>query len=144
MYAGLMRSRIPAGLLLASQAMGPLWAQGYGPAPGPPYPGNSEITFEWNYSSPSGVGSFTCPSGGANHVTKLTIFLGTIPVGSLRDTPALLYNFSTIEVPDGNGFVASTGLGALSCQVNGMTLDYSGPPRSASQNSSKRDSVPDR
>ena len=28
----------------------------------------------------------------------------------------------------GNGFSISTGLSMLSCQVNGLTLDYSGPP----------------
>ena len=28
-----------------------------------------------------------------------------------------------------NGFSISTGLNTLSCQVNGLTLDYSGPPR---------------
>ena len=136
--------RNSAALLLACQLMNPSFALGQSRAPGPAYPGESEITFQWDYSSPKGTGSFSCPDGGASHVTNLTIYLGTIPVGSLRHTPAMLYNFSTRELPSGNGFVVSTGLSTLSCQVNGMTLDYSGPPRSGSQNPAKSDAVPDR
>ena len=46
---------------------------------GPPNPGGSEITFEWDYSCPTGRAcSFSCPgSGGASSVTKLSIYLGT-------------------------------------------------------------------
>jgi hypothetical protein len=96
-----------------------------------PYPRDSQITFQWNYSCPSSRGcSFACPGrGGADHVTKLDIYLGTIPVGDQR-TPAIFYNFSTYEIPRGNGFTLNTGLGTTSCQVNGMSLDYSGPPKS--------------
>jgi hypothetical protein len=125
--------RIRLALLLTIQLMNPSWArEGESRAPGPPYPGDSEITFQWDYSCPSHAAcSFSCPGqGGAGQVTKLTIYLGTIPVGRLQNTPAMLYNFSAREMPSGNGFVVSTGLGSLSCQVNGMTLDYSGPPRS--------------
>ena len=35
--------------------------------------------------------------GGASHVTKLTIYLGTIPVGSNQKAPAVFYDFSTRE-----------------------------------------------
>ena len=119
-----------AGLLASSS-----WAQNTGKpqAGGPPYPGASEITFQWEYSCPSGQNcSFTCPGaggmGGGSHTTKLTIYLGTIPVGSAQNLPALLYEFSTREIPRGNGFTVSTGLSSLSCQVNGLRLDYSGPP----------------
>jgi len=97
-------------------------------APEPRYPAESEVTFEWDYSCPDNkLCSFDCPGhGGANHVTKLTIYLGTIPVGTLQHVPALLYNFSTAEMPTGNGFIVSAGLSTLSCQVNGMRVDYSG------------------
>src|SRR5262249_22960049 len=107
--------------------------KGQPPAAGPPYPGASDITFQWDYSCPSVTNcSFTCPGaggmGGASHATKLAIYLGTIPVGK-QNLPALLYEFATREVPRGNGFSLSTGISVLSCQVNGFTLDYSGPAR---------------
>ena len=97
---------------------------------GPTVPAGSNITFQWNYSCLSGKDcSFSCPgSGGASHVTKLIIYLGTISVGSNQD-PAVFYEFSTREIPRANGFSISAGLSTLSCQVNGMTLDYSGPPK---------------
>jgi len=109
------------------------WAQNKTepPLPGwPPFPSGSNITFQWDYSCPSGKDcSFSCPgSGGASHATKLIIYLGTISVGSNQD-PAVFYEFSTREIPRANGFTISTGLSSLSCQVNGMTLDYSGPPK---------------
>ena len=65
---------------------------------------------------------------GANHVTKLTIYLGTMPLGNGRDTPVLFYDFSTRERQSASGFSINAGLSASSCQVNGMTLDYSGRP----------------
>src|SRR5262249_24050930 len=115
----------------------PVWAQeGRSNAP---YPGGSRISFQWNYSCPSGRGcSFDCPGrGGAGHVTKLTIYLGTVPFGS-QESPAVVYEFSTSEIPRGSGFTVSTGLSTLSCQVNGMTLDYSGPPKGADRTVSDR------
>ena len=121
------------GTLVTGLLVSPSWAQikTDAPAAGPPFPGASEITFQWDYSCASGRDcSFTClGTGGASHVTKLTIYLGTIPVGSGQKTPAVIYEFSTREIPRANGFSVSSGLGALSCQVNGLTLDYSGPPR---------------
>ena len=98
-----------------------------------PYPTGSEILFQWSYSCPKGRGcTFSCPGrGGASHVTKLTIYLGKVRIGSDRTAIATFYEFSTVEIPHGNGFAIDTGLGTLSCQVNGMTLDYSGPPKSA-------------
>jgi hypothetical protein len=65
---------------------------------------------------------------GANHVTKLTIYLGTLPLGKGRDSPVLFYDFSTREIPNSSGFSINAGLSATSCQVNGLTLDYSGRP----------------
>src|SRR6516225_957518 len=132
--ASMLRAPIFGSLLLAT--MNALWAAqdaGIAGKSNPPYPGDSQVTFQWNYSCPSGRGcSFTCPgTRGADHVTKLDVYLGTIPLGDQR-APAIFYNFSTYEVPLGNGFSINTGLGTISCQVNGMSLDYSGPPESGS------------
>ena len=121
------------GTLFAGLLVNSSWAQNRSEpqVAGPSYPGTSEITFQWDYSCPSGQNcSFTCMrTGGASHVTKLAIYLGTIPVGSNQKVPAVLYDFSTREIPRANGFSVSTGIDTLSCQVNGLTLDYSGPPR---------------
>jgi hypothetical protein len=68
---------------------------------------------------------------GADHVTKLTIYLGTMPFGN-RDAPVLFYDFSTRERPNSSGFSVNAGLSATSCQVNGLTLDYSGQGHGAS------------
>jgi hypothetical protein len=128
------RALILGTLLFSGLLVNLSWAQNKGEAEvpaGPPYPGASDITFQWDYACPSGKDcSFTCMgTGGASHVTKLTIYLGTIPVGSNQKTPAVLYEFATREIPRGNGFSISTGINTLSCQVNGLTQDYSGPPR---------------
>ena len=120
--------------LVGSQLTGSSWAQkSVDPQQqfNPPYPGDSQITFEWEYSCPGGQAcSFTCPgSSGASRVTKLTIYLGSVPLGRDQRNPAIFYNFSTANFPHSNGFSISTGIGVLSCQVNGMKLDYSGPSR---------------
>lgn len=128
---GMSRALI-LGILFAGILMNSSWAQNKNdPDPaGPPYPGGSEITFQWDYSCTSGRScSFTCMgTGGASHVTKLSIYLGTVPVGSNQKSSAVFYDFSTREVPRGNGFSVSTGINTLSCQVSGLSLDYSGPP----------------
>ena len=59
---------------------------------------------------------------------QLTIYLGTIPVGSNQQS-AIFYEFSTTEFSQANGFSINTGLGVLACQVNGMVLEYSGPSK---------------
>jgi hypothetical protein len=126
-----MSCKVIGVLLLAGLFPGVSWAQTTS-EPGPPYPAGSDITFQWNYSCPSSRGcSFRCPGAGdATHVTSLTIYLGKMRVGTGQNPLALFYNFSTVEIPRGNGFTIDTGLGTLACQVNGMTLDYSGPPKS--------------
>jgi hypothetical protein len=103
--------------------------------PNPLHSGGSEIAFEWQYSCPGGRGcSFTCPgSGGASNVTKLAIHLGTIPLRGTEKAFGIFYEFSTIEIPRANGFSLTTGISTLSCQVSGMNLDYSGPPRDRPQ-----------
>ena len=96
-------------------------------------PAGFSIAFEWNYSCPSSKGcAFNCPgAGGATHVTQLTIYLGKLRISENEKAFALFYEFSTAEFPRGNGFAINTGLNTLSCQVNGMNLDYSGPPKKA-------------
>jgi hypothetical protein len=99
--------------------------------PLPPYPAGSDITFQWIYSCPGGrICSFSCPgAGGASHVTRLTIYLGRMRISSDNHPLAVFYEFSTLEVPRGNGFAISSGLSTLACQVSGMMLDYSGSPK---------------
>ena len=94
-----------------------------------PFPAASNITMQWNYSCLSGQAcSFVCPgAGSASSVTKLTIYLGSMPVSTNQNSPAMFFSFTARDIPRGNGFNVSTGLGNLSCQVNGMTLDYAGP-----------------
>jgi hypothetical protein len=123
-------------LLFASPFLGVSWAQDKAGPPTlvPPYPAGAEITSQFNYSCPSNTAcSFVCPGEAgtrADHVTKLTIYLGTMPLGNNQNTPALFYDFSTRERPNSSGFSISSGLNALSCQVNGLTLDYVGRPPS--------------
>jgi hypothetical protein len=97
----------------------------------PPYPGDSQITFQWNYTCPEGQAcSFTCPgASGGSRVKRLDLYLGSILGGNNQRSAAIFYDFSTEYFPRNNGFTISTGIGVLSCQVNGMRLDYSGPPK---------------
>jgi hypothetical protein len=102
------------------------------PVPFQAYPAGSEITFEWVYScGTTRPCSFSCAgSGSANGVTSLQIYLGTTPLGSNPKSPAIFYVYSTTTIPHNTGFRISTGLqGTLACDVVGMMLDYSGPPR---------------
>jgi hypothetical protein len=123
----MLHARILGTVFLAS--LNSSWAQETNKS-NPPYPSDSEITFQWNYSCPSSRGcSFNCPGAGeASHVTKLEVYLGTLPIGDTQRVPAIFYNFSTLEIPRANGFSISAGVGTISCQVNGMSLNYSGPP----------------
>ena len=95
--------------------------------------GASEVAFEWQYSCSGGKAcSFTCPgSGGASNVTALTLQLGTIPLSGNQRAFGIFYKFSTMQISRANGFSITTGISTLSCQVNGMDLDYSGPRKSA-------------
>jgi len=125
----------------------------------PVAPGSADADLEWIYSCPSSKGcAFNCPTGvggataatreattaagramattvgtmAATHVTKLTIHLRRLRIDN-EQVQAIFYDYSTMEVPSGSGFAINTGLGALSCQVNGMTLDYFGPSKSRGQ-----------
>jgi hypothetical protein len=95
----------------------------------PPFP-FAKTTFQWEYSCPGGAAcSFNCPAGEAVQVTKLSLYLGTVSFDVGQNAPAVFYEFNTRGFPHASGFSISTGLSSLSCQVNGMTLDYSGPPK---------------
>jgi hypothetical protein len=121
-------------LLFGGTFLSVSWAQdkSESPAPAPPFLAGGEITSQLNYSCPSNTAcSFVCSGGGlsgADHVTKLTVYLGTMPLGNDQNAPALFYDFSTRERPNSSGFSISAGLSTLSCQVNGLTLDYVGRP----------------
>ena len=131
-------------LLLGGPLMQPLSAQdGKRSEDGAPYLGASEVAFEWQYSCSGGKAcSFTCPgSGGASNVTKLTLQLGSIPLGGDQKAFGMFYKFSTVQIPRANGFSITTGISTLSCQVNGMDLDYSGPRKSV-DNDAPTASVP--
>jgi hypothetical protein len=97
------------------------------------YPSGSETAFEWQYSCAHGRGcSFSCSgSGGASSVTKLSMHLMTIPLGE-KNVMGIFYEYSTVEIARANGFNITTGISKLSCQVNGMNLDYSGLPKNDS------------
>jgi hypothetical protein len=97
------------------------WAQGTKPI----YPKGFDVTLEWRYSCPDGKGcSFNCPgSGGANNVTRLSIFLGSVPIGKIENAAGVFYEFTSTQTPRGSGFAVTQGLGTLACQVQGMTLD---------------------
>jgi hypothetical protein len=132
------------GTLFAAVLINPLWAQsknGQTPS-GPTYPGGTEITYQWKYSCPSvGACSFTCGTGGASHVTKLSIDLGAMPVGTDKKNATLSYEFITREGRRGSGFSINTGISTLQCQVDGLTIDYSGPPRDGGRTTDTTGSV---
>jgi hypothetical protein len=122
------RVLILASLLIATStwAQGPVVSQS-----NPSYPAELQVTFQWNYSCPAGVACmFRCSGAGyAEHVSQLDVYLGTLPIDNAgQRAPAIFYDFSTREFPHGNGFSISTGVNNLSCQVTGLSVDYSGPP----------------
>jgi hypothetical protein len=53
----------------------------------------------------------------------------SIPLAGKSNVAGIFYEYSTVEIPRANGFSITTGLSTLACQVNGMTLDYSGSPK---------------
>jgi hypothetical protein len=108
--------------------------------PNPLYPDEAQITFQWNYECPSNRPcTFVCRGagggGGSDHVTRLDIYLGTLPLNGVQQerAAAIFYDFSSREFPHSAGFAISTGINSLSCQVNGLNLKYSGPPPKKSE-----------
>ena len=107
--------------------------------PNPLYPAEAEITFQWNYACPIDKPcTFICRgaggASGSDHVTRLDIYLGTLPLNSDQQqrAAAIFYEFSSREFAHSHGFAISTGINSLSCQINGMMLNYSGPPTDSS------------
>lgn len=103
--------------------------------PNPLYPNEAQITFQWNYECPANKPcTFVCRGagggGGSDHVVRLDIYLGTLPLNGVQQerAAAIFYDFSSREFPHSAGFAISTGINSLSCQVNGLILKYSGPP----------------
>jgi hypothetical protein len=119
-------------LLMASGLVRLAWAEGFNTKlPIPPnfrFPAGAEITFQWNYTCrDSKPCVFSC--GTVDRVTALTMYLGTIPVGSNQRNSVIFYFYSTATIPYSDGFRINGGpASTLSCDVSGMTLDYSGPP----------------
>ena len=108
--------------------------------PNPLYPDEAQITFQWNYACPENRPcTFVCRGagggGGSDHVTRLDIYLGTLPLNGVQQerAAAIFYDFSSREFPHSSGFAISTGINSLSCQVNGMILNHSGPPPNKSK-----------
>jgi len=120
-------------LLMASGPVCLAWAQGrVMESPVPPtfrFPAGAEITFQWNYTCRGGNKPCAFSCGTADRVKALTIYLGTIPVGSYERNSVIFYFYSTETIPYSDGFRINGGpASTLSCDVSGMTLDYSGPP----------------
>jgi hypothetical protein len=70
-----------------------------------------------------------------DQTTRLDIYLGTLPLNGVQQerAAAIFYDFSSREFPHSSGFAISTGINSLSCQVNGMILNHSGPPAKKSK-----------
>jgi hypothetical protein len=84
--------------------------------------------FQWNYTCRD---SKQCAfsRGTVDGVKALTIYLETIRVGSNQRNFVIFYFYSTATVPYRDGFrIGGSPASTLSCDVSGMTLDYSGPP----------------
>jgi hypothetical protein len=71
----------------------------------------------------------------------LDIYLGTLPLNGVQQerAAAIFYDFSSGEFPHSSGFAISTGINSLSCQVNEMILNHSGPPAKKSKPSADED-----
>ena len=111
------------------------YAESQGVALATPAGPQADGSLDWIYSCPNSKPcTFSCPGAvAAAHVIKLTIHLRRLQIGNI-DALALFYDYSTMQFPTGSGFTINTGLGMISCQVNGMKLDYFGPPTSPLQN----------
>jgi hypothetical protein len=100
-------------LLMASGFVGLAWAQGKvdTASPVPPnfsFPAGAEITFQWNYTCRNSKPcAFSC--GAASSVRALTLYLGTIPVGSTQKNSVIFYFYSTTTIPYNDGFRISGG-----------------------------------
>src|SRR3954453_20828387 len=99
-------------VVVALAPVTPLWAQD---SKRPIYPKGFEDTIDWQYSCPDGKGcSFNCPgSGGANNVSKLRIFLGSVPIGKNANPAVVFYEFTSTQPLPRSGFAVTSGIGTL-------------------------------
>lgn len=127
----LLCSTLTAAPLIGSVRAEDILPGGVPSAPNLIYPEGSEITFQWIYHCPKGGHCvFSCGPSSVNTVTDLTIYLGIAPIGDNQKALALFYFYATPLIPRNNGFHISSGPTAnFYCDVNGMILDYSGPPK---------------
>ena len=107
------------------------------PLPEPPnqaFPSTFKPSFQWNYVCPrenAAAGcSLSCPPNAAiGSVMAAQIWLGTNDLGN-ASIPAIYYYFAYFNGREklvGAGFAHSTR--NLSCQVVGLNVSYSGPPK---------------
>ena len=107
------------------------------PLPEPPnqaFPSTFKPSFQWNYVCPrenAAAGcSLACPPNAAiGSVMAAQIWLGTNDLGN-ASIPAIYYYFAYFNGREklvGAGFAHSTR--NLSCQVVGLNVSYSGPPK---------------
>ncbi len=116
-------------LMFALVSLNVCWAQNKADEPAFPF---TKSIFRWDYSCPSGAAcSFVCPgeAGAVGHLVKLRLYFGTISIDGSQTAPALFYEYSTRELPRASGFSIGSSLSNLSCHVDNMALDYSGPSK---------------
>ena len=102
--------------------------------PNQPFPSTFKPSFQWSYVCPrenaSAGCSFAClPNAAISSVMAVQIWLGTNDLGN-APIPAIYYYFAYFNGREklvGAGFAHSTR--NLSCQVVGLTVSYSGPPK---------------
>ena len=102
--------------------------------PNQPFPSAFKPSFQWNYVCPrenAAAGcSLACPPNAAiGSVVAAQIWLGTNDFGN-TSIPAVYYYFVYFNGREklvGAGFTHSTR--NLSCQVVGLNVSYSGPPK---------------
>jgi hypothetical protein len=100
--------------------------------PNLPYPTTFQPTFQWNYACPNTVGSgcsITCQPNSLGFVLAAQVWLGTSSVAN-KSVPSIYYYYvysTGTATLSGSGFVQNSTI--LSCQVNGLTITYSGLPK---------------
>jgi len=107
------------------------------PLPEPPnksFPTTFKPSFQWNYVCPRETPSAGCslrclPSVSISSVLTAQVWLGTNDLGT-ESIPTVYYHFiyhnGKVRLT-GSGFAHSTR--TLSCQVVGLRVSYSGPPK---------------
>jgi hypothetical protein len=102
--------------------------------PNQPFPSTFKPSFQWSYVCPRENAAAGCslacvPNAAISSVVAAQIWLGTNDLGN-ASMPAIYYYFIYFNGRErlaGAGFAHSTR--NLSCQVVGMKVSYSGPPK---------------